>query len=130
VNIFNKDLGVHQGRIRKSDAPGGAFVYELGHALMRDAFVKIGDYHEITQTFMMNVNAKHLRASIVVQTPSILPVGQYWEVSGWLNGTKVVSRRLQPSKRKLVLDDWRISLLGAATPPGTNTVAFRLELVA
>lgn len=129
MNPFSKDLGVHQGRIAVASAVEGSFAYELGHALLQDVNVGVGDHHQVLQTFLVDAQSKLLRASVVVVTPQVLPIGAAWEVSGWLNGTKMVSRRLRPSKRTIVLDDWRISLFGAHPSPTTNSVAFRLELV-
>jgi hypothetical protein len=129
MNVFTKDFGVHQGRIAASAAPDGAFVYELGHALMQNVNVRAGDFHEVSQMLTVTAQAKSIRASVIVHTPAVLPLGAAWEVSAWLNGTKLVSRRLRPSKRVIELTDWRLSLLGANAAPAMNTVAFRLELV-
>jgi hypothetical protein len=127
VNPFNKDIGIHQGRIALATAPEGTYVYELGHALLNDANVAEDDYHQVSQELTFTPQAKLLKASIVVTVPSELPpIGLSWEVSGWLNGQKMVSRKLRASKRVLVLDDIRISLHDAIG--GSNVVAFRLAL--
>lgn len=129
MNVFDKDLGLYQGRIATSSAPSGAFVYELGHALLSEAAVNVGDYSEVAQTFAKTAAAKYLTASIIVTVPPVLPVGRMWEVSAWLNSTKMVSRLLRPSKRPIKLEDWRVSLYFALEAPDTNVLAFRLELV-
>jgi hypothetical protein len=129
MNVFTKDLGVHQGRIARANAPDGAFVYELGHALLQAVNVSAGDFHEISQPIVVAPGSKTIRASIVVTTPAVLPIGHTWEVSAWLNGTKMIVRRLRPSKRPITLEDWRISLVAASAAPTTNLLAFRLELV-
>lgn len=129
MDAFTKDLGVHQGRVASATAPEGSYVYELGHALLQDVNLAVGDHHEVSQSFVLSAQAQMLRATIHIEVPPVLPVGAAWEVSGWLNGTKMVSRRLRPSKRILVLDDLRISLFAAHGAPSTDTVAFRLELV-
>jgi hypothetical protein len=126
-NPFNKDRGIHQERIASATAPEGAYVYELGHALLADVNVGVGDYHEVRQSLTLSAQAQVLKASIVVTVPPVLPDSASWEVSGWLNGTKMVSRILRRSKRKLVLDDIRISLYDANRT--TDVIAFRLELV-
>jgi hypothetical protein len=128
LNPFDKDLGVHQGRIVRTDAPEGTHVYELGHALLQDVNVDVGDYHQVTQTFVLEPQSKLLKASIVIVTPAVLPVGSAWELSIRLNGDVYLQRRLRPSKRTIVLSDVRISLFDASG--GSNTIAFRLELVA
>lgn len=128
MNVFTRDSGLHQGRIA-APTPNGAFVYELGHAKLADSNVRSGDFHEITQTFTKIAGSKFLQASVVITTPSILPAVQMWEVSAWLNGVRMVSRRLRPSKRKITLSDWKISLLDANEAPLTNVLAFRLELI-
>lgn len=129
MNVFNKDLGVHQGRIVLAPAPEGAFVYELGHALLRDANVAVGDFHEVKQTFTVSAGSKFLRASIVVTVPKVLPVGSGWLLSATLNNVRMVNRQLRVSKHVIKLEDWRVSLAGAAAAPATNVIAFRLELV-
>lgn len=127
MNPFNKDLGVHQGRIAIATAPEGTHVYELGHALLSDGNVAEDDYHQVSQVLTFTPQAKLLRASIIVTVPSALPpIGLSWEVSAWLNGEKMVSRKLRASKRVLVLNDIRISLHNVIG--GSNTVAFRLAL--
>lgn len=129
MNVFTYDLGVHQGRMPLPNAPDGAFVYELGHAKLADYSVQVGDFHEVSQSFTVTPGARCAYASIVVTTPPVLPAGSAWEVSAWLNGTKMVARRLRPSKRQIALHDWRVSLAAAAASPATNVLAFRLELV-
>jgi hypothetical protein len=130
LNPFTKDLGVHQGRIVRADAPEGSYVYELGHALLQGVNVDVGDYHEVAQTFVMDNQAHLVRATIRVVTPPILPIGSSWEVSAWLRGVKMVRRVLRPSKRVVELSDWRIRLraLGVDEDPNIE-VKFRLELV-
>ena len=129
MNVFTKDLGLHQGRIPLANAPEGSFVYELGHALLGDGAVNVGDHHEITQVFTVTAGSKYITASIRVRVPPALPVGAAWVVSASLNGTQMVQRRLRIAKRLLVLEDWAISLASAHAAPTTNTLALRLELV-
>jgi hypothetical protein len=129
VNPFTKDLGVHQGRIATATAPEGSHVYELGHALLQQVNVAVGDKHTVSRTIVIDQQTQLLRASVVITTPQTLPIAAAWEVSGWLNGTKMVSRRLRPSKRVIRLDDLRISTFNANKTPSTDLLAFRLELV-
>lgn len=130
MNVFSYDLGTYQGRMPVSDAPDGAYVYELGHAKLMDASVKVGDFHEVSQQLQLSGDARYIQASIVITTPLALPAaGLAWEVSAWLNDVKMVSRQLRRSRRRIQLDDWRISLAGANAPPALNTLKFRLELV-
>lgn len=129
MNVFTRDRGVHQGRIRKANAPDGVYVYEIGHALLAQSSAAIGDFHAIETTFVRETQALYVRAALSIVIPETPPLTAAWEVSGWLNGLKVVSRRLRLSKRPLLLDDWRISLANSNPPPATNTLAFRLELV-
>lgn len=129
MNVFEREAGIHQGRIARDDAPAGAYVYELGHAFLRDASVNVGDFHEVKQSFIVTPGMKFLRASVVIVTPERLPVGSAWEVMVLLNGTIMVSRRLRASKRRLTLDDWQISLFSAQPAPIGNDLTFRLELV-
>lgn len=128
-NAFTKEFGTRQGRIARLGAPEGLFVYELGHSLRADAVVKVGDYHEISQSFVAEPLTKTIRLTVTVETPVILPVGRSWELSARLNGVIAVSRRLRPSKRTLVLSDWCIDLSDANPNPASNLIAFRLELV-
>lgn len=125
MNVFTRDLGVTQGRIRV----GAGYVYELGHAALGDGIVNPGDLHQVEQVFLKQVGSQFIRASVVVTTPAALPIGNAWEVSAWLNGVKMVSRRLRASKRKIVLEDWAVSLKAANAAPVSNTLAFRLELI-
>lgn len=129
MNVFTKDRGVHQGRIAKANAPEGVYVYELGHALLAERTVEIGDSHRVSQTFMRDVNAKYVRASIVIVTPPVLPSNAVWEVSGWVNDERMVVRRLRRSKRVITLDDWRLRVADLPPPPSPTTVMFQLMLV-
>lgn len=129
MNVFDKDIAIHQGRIQKAGAPEGKFVYELGHALLRDCIVNIGDYHEVSQEFMKHIDSKFIKPNVTIVTPPVLPIGTLWMVSAKLNGDLMTSRVLRPSKRTIVLEDWRISLANALPPPGKNTITFRLELI-
>lgn len=126
LDAFTKQLGIHQGRIRTGP---NTYAYELGHAQLADVLLNVGDYHEISQDITVASGTRAIRVALVVKTPEELPVGSGWEVSAWFNGSRMVHRRLRPSKREIRLDDWRISTLGAVTSPGTNVLAFRLELV-
>lgn len=130
MDAFTKDRGTYQGRIAHADAPEGTFVYELGHSLLQPANVQVGDYHEISQVLLMEDQAHFVRASVILVTPRNLPIGESWEVSAWLRGERMVTRRLRPSKRVLVLSDWRIRLraLGVDEAPEME-LKFRLELV-
>ena len=127
LNVFDKDLGVHQGRIPAAGATG--FVYELGHALLADVNVDAGDLHEISQSFVITPGSRLLTAQVRIVTPQELPIGQVWTFSVWLNGKRMFARVLRQAKRVLSLDDMRISLRDANAPPATNQILFRLELV-
>lgn len=129
MNVFEFDRGIHQGRIAVAGAPSGAYVYELGHALMLEREVVVGDHHQIQTSFVREANSLYVRASVVVIAPPQPSPQAAWEVSGWLNNIKMVSRLVRPNKRPLKLEDWRISLANSNPPPATNTLAFRLELV-
>lgn len=129
MNVFEIDRGYQQGRIQKVNAPQGSYVYELGHSLMFERNMAIGDRHQVESTFVREPSSLYVRATIIAKVPPNLPPLAQWEVSGWLNGIKMVSRALRVSKRPLVLEDWRISLANSNPPPATNTLAFRLELV-
>jgi hypothetical protein len=128
MNPFTKDLGIHQGRIAIDPAPEGTHVYELGHALLQDVNLDVGDYHEVSQSLLLESASTALLASIVIVTPP-LPIAASWELSGWLNGVKMVRRILRASKRTLVLSDIRISLYNANRGAAVDLIAFRLELV-
>lgn len=121
--VFNRDYGLFQGRI----ASGNAFVYELGHADNADAVVKTGDAHEVTQLVTLATDTLFIAPTIRVVTPGIqLSGAQGWEVSAWINTSKLVSRVLRTSKRTIMLNDWRISTTGFS---GAVTLRFRLEVV-
>ena len=120
MNVFQIDRGIHQARISKTNAPEGAFVYELGHALMHERDVVIGDSHQITSTFVREAQSLYVRASVVVVAPPQMPLLAAWEVSAWLNDTKLISRLVRVNKRPLKLEDWRISLANSNPPPATK----------
>lgn len=130
MNPFNRDIGIHQGRIASPVASEGAYVYELGHALLQDANIAIGDSHIVAQTIAIDPQTKVIRPRLRIVTPDRLPTNSAWEVSCWLDGAKLVARRLRRSKRVLVLDDICISTFGAVKAPATAVLSFRLELVA
>lgn len=126
MTAFTRDLGVHQGRIT---VDGNSHVYELGHALLAYANVVIGDYHRVTQQFVVDSTEAVVRARIVIVTPSELTEGAAWELSAWLNETKMVSRRLRAFKKPIELTDLAISLRNANPPPSPSELSFQLELV-
>lgn len=130
MNVFDKDLGVHQGRIAAAGAVAGGFVYELGHALLADVNVAPGDSHEVSQTFVHAAGMRVLSAHVRIVTPQELPVGHAWVFSVWLNNRRMFSRALFAAKRVLVLDDMRVSLANVFDAPAMNTIVFRLELEA
>lgn len=129
MNVFTQDAGVSQGRVACVTDGFQRFVYELGHQQLADRQVATGDYHEVSQTFVMQVGSRFIIPSIVVTAPSVLPTRGMWEVSAWLNGAKMCSRIVRRSRTPVKLADWRVSLAGANPPPATNTIAFRLALV-
>ena len=129
MNPWTKDLGVHQGRVALATAPEGGHVYELGHVLLQDANLGVGDIHQVSQELVLSAEARLVRASIRVEVPRTLPSDLAWEVSALLNGQQMVSRLLRPSKRPIFLNDWRISLFGANHSPSTDVIAFRLSLI-
>lgn len=129
MNVFTRDLGRYQGRVPSSDAIEGSYVYEFGHAKFQKAAVVRGDYHQIRQMFTVRSGAKYVRPTIILRTPHAAPAAGVWEISCWLNGIKMVARRLRQMRRKLIIDDWRISLAAASPAPGTNELIFRLALI-
>ena len=126
MDVFRREFGVHQGRIAKPDAAEGSFVYELGHALLRDAVVLDGDSHTVGQDFVVSPGSTFIRASVVIRAP-VVPVSGNWVVHALINQVIVVSRRLRASKRPVVLSDWAISLADADPAPTLNTLGFMLE---
>ena len=128
MNVFDKDLGVHQGRIA-AGASDGSFVYELGHALLADLNVGDGDLHEVSQALVLDTGSRMLLTHVRIVTPQELPVGSAWQFSVWLNDRRMVTRPIYPAKRVIILEDMRVSLREALIAPATNTLLFRLELV-
>lgn len=126
LNPFNKDLGIHQGRI----VNGVSAVYELGHALLRDAEMRVGDKSEIAQNIVLAAQTRAIVPLIRVVIPGILPGDAKWELSAWLNGTKRVHRFFTASKRPITISDWQISTTGANAAPTPNQLVLRLQLVA
>lgn len=130
MDPFTKDLGVHQGRVALATAPEGGHVYELGHVLLQDSNLGVGDLHQVSQELVLSAQACLIRASIRVEVPRVLPPSLVWEVSALLNGQQMVRRALRPSKRPIFLHDWRISLFNANHAPSTDLITFRLSLIA
>ena len=130
MNPFDHDIGIHQGRIPASDAPDGAYVYELGHALMAEANCAIGDNHVVGQVLTLSPQTHFLRASIRLRVPDGLPVGAAWQFTADLNGVVFYTRRIHAAELELELDDLRVSTAGANFTPLGDTLAFKLELVA
>lgn len=126
---FEFDLGLYQGRIPVSDAPGGLYVYELGHALRHEGELVVGDYHEIEQSFVLSAASRILRVSIRTKPPRTLPAGRRWLLTAALNSVVRASRYIEKTRRDITLVDFAIPLINANTPPTPNTVAYRLEVV-
>lgn len=126
---FEKDLGVHQGRIAVADAPDGTFVYELGHALLADANLDVGDFREIKQDVVFDGQSQFVRPVVRITAPEVIATGLEWEFSMKLNGTVVVTRRIKADAKPVTLTDLAISLADSLGPPATDEILFRLELV-
>jgi len=129
LSAFERHLGVEQGRMPKPGAPGGSYVYELGHASREGGRFDVGDYHEVSQVIgTPDSNAKLFRVDVDVLLPETLPTSPavVWEFSATLNGNKFYSRRLAAEQRDLILRDIAVSLATSAPP---DTIAFRLALV-
>lgn len=126
---WEKDLGTYQGRIASSAAPEGSYVFELGHAL-RSAFnLAVGDYHEVKQTVTLDHGSSVLRASVRVVSPLTIPFGFGFLLTARLNGTVKVSRPIKSGGRTVTIEDFAIPLMNANGAPGTDEIAFRLEVV-
>ena len=128
AGAFSLDLGISQGRIASSYAADGSYVYELGHANLDIGWCVAGDYHEIKQDVVVDGEAKFVRARIRIASPPDLTSYQ-WRVSGKLNGVARFSRVIPASSRIIELSDIAIPLALGNTPPTTNEIAFRLELI-
>jgi hypothetical protein len=126
---WERDLGTSQGRIASASAPEGSYVYELGDALFTPHELRIGDYHEIQQTLTLDGAAKLLRATVRFRPPPTIPAGFRWLFTMRLNGAVLASREIKRDAQTIELDDLAVPLFTAGGPPGTDVVAFRLEVV-
>ncbi len=127
LSPWTRELGQHQGRIAASDAPQGAFVFELGHALPgREADLLEGATAEVRQTATVAPGTRLLRVSVRVRPPSSTPPGGLvWEVSLLVNGVVHASHVLAPgglTRRRLLSAN--VSKLGA----GPHELRLRLQL--
>ena len=125
---WETDLGTYQGRIAEDDAPEGAYVFELGHALRAKRDLAIGDYHEVKQTLPFDQAAYLLRATIQITPPDAIPAGYAFLLTGRLNGAVVASRRIARTSKPITLTDFAIPLWNAAGEPAVEDFAFRLEV--
>jgi len=125
---WEQDLGTHQGRIATADAPEGAYVFELGHALHAKRNLAVGDYHEVQQTVTLDGAARLMRASVRFAAPPVIPAGHGWLFTMRLNGAVFASREIKRGARTIEIEDLAIPLDGASGPPGTDVIAYRLEV--
>lgn len=128
AGAFSLDLGISQGRITSSYAADGSYVYELGHAELAVGWLTVGDYHEIKQDIVADGESAFIRASIRIVSPPDL-TGYRWRISGRLNTVTRFSRVIPASSRIITLSDIAIPLALGNTPPTSNEIAFRLELI-
>lgn len=128
ATAWDKDLGVSQGRIPVVDAPDGAFVYELGHALRASERINFGDFHEVKQSLVIDAQTGVVRMAVRVVPPDALPSGHFWEVSVRLNAVVVFTRRLTTGRFPVDLMDMAIPLSNSLRP-APDEIAVRLELV-
>lgn len=113
------------------DAPGGAYVLELGHSGREYGEFNLGDAIEISQSNIeFDGQASLVRLDATIELPTELPTSPAWEweFSVKLNGVSWYVRRLKVEQRTLELSDIAISTEGALAGPN-NTIAFRLEVV-
>lgn len=128
AGAFSLDLGTAQGRIASSYAPDGSYVFELGHANLDLGWLKTGDYHEVKQDIVADGEAAFVRARVRIQSPPDL-VGYSWRLSARLNGVTRMTRVISAGSRIVTLQDIAIPLALGNTPPTSNEIAFRLELI-
>jgi len=129
LSPFERDIGDEQGRIAESDAPGGSYVFELGHAGRETGYFDAGDHIEVSQANIeFDAQAALARVTVNVSLPTELPASLEWEFTARLNGSARYTRRLRVEQRTLELTDIAIPTVAALAGPN-NTLAFRLELV-
>lgn len=125
---WETELGTTQGRIAASGAPEGEYVYELGHALLGKRQLAVGDYHEVKQSVVLDDAAKLARATVRFVAPPTIPAGHGWLFTMRLNGSVVASRQIRRGARTIEVSDLAIPLFAATGPPGSDELAFRLEV--
>lgn len=128
AGAFSLDLGASQGRIQSTHAADGSYVYELGHASRIATRLNTGDYHEIKQDIVIDPEAKFIRAQIYIYPPTTSD-SYSWKLTARLNGVVRASRVIINNGLAKTITDFTIPLALANTPPTTNEIAFRLELL-
>lgn len=126
---FSLDIGTAQGRIASDYAADGSYTYELGHALNQEMRMGLGDYHQIKQDIVLDPEAKFIRVNVRIVPPSSLLSGYAWKLTLSLNGTARAIRTIEASNITRTLTDMAIPLALANTPPSTNEIKIKLELV-
>lgn len=132
LSPFQRDRNTEHGRIASSSAPGGSYVFELGNANREGGLFNTGDYIEVSQgSIEFDAQAFLSRVTVNVELPETLPSSPAveWEFTARLNGAARYTRRLRAEQRSLELLDIAIPTVAATGGP-TNTLAFRLALVA
>jgi hypothetical protein len=131
LSPFQRDLGTEHGRIAVTDAPGGSYVFELGHAGREYGEFNVGDVIEVSQSGIeFDGQTALARVNVDIEPPLELPTSPAveWEFSVKLNSATWYTRRIGVDQRSLSLSDIAISTTAAIAGPN-NTLAFRLELV-
>jgi hypothetical protein len=122
---FDFGLGTSQGRITDPDAPGGSYVFELGHVGGRTkANIAVGDYSRVSQSITVVSNDLLARVTVLLTEPDEASTNVAWELRGRLNGGIFFRRLLTAQGRTIELTDLAISLAGGGSP---STIAFSLE---
>lgn len=123
LDAFSADPGLDAGRIVPSGVTpaDGQFVFCLGHDEPGfTAFLKPGDYVEVTQTDALpagNIMTFQART----RAPASVPTGYTWTASLRVDGTEVATR---PIPAGAPVDwEWSYDLTGVS---GSHAIAFRL----
>ncbi len=124
---FDFGLGLSQGRITDPDAPGGSYVFELGHIGGRTkANIAVGDYSQVSQSITIVSQDLLARVTVLLTEPDETSTNVAWELRGYLGGGLFFRRRLTSKGRDLELTDLAVSLAPGGAP---ITLAFRLEAI-
>ena len=129
LSPFEAGRSIGHGRLARSTAPDGAYVFELGDNRKTARDLAIGDYIEVSQTTTLEAASTHVTFDVRVDPPAELDPGMGWQLSARLNNVELWASPILAGGSAYT----QTIVLSLATanvkvlPTNTDTIAIRLE---